>query len=123
MSDNNTYGEGVPLHTRTIGTVSSRCGGELIVVEHVFAPDGAFACEDCGGPGHDPGMVGLTMSGDGDQFAGTLLSAEEALVLANRLTRAASLILESEEEPPDIEREAARFSVPDDTSGAQPTFW
>jgi len=36
-------------------------------------------------------------------------------VLANRLTRAASLVLESEEAVPDIEREAARFAPAEGT--------
>jgi hypothetical protein len=40
-----------------------------------------------------------------------LLSAEEALTLANRLVRVANLILESEEDRPDIERDMARFAA------------
>jgi len=52
------------------------------------------------------------MSGDDNQNAGALLTAEEALVLANRLQRAASLVMESEEDTPDVEREAARFTAP-----------
>jgi len=35
----------------------------------------------------------------------------EALELANRLQRAASLVFEFQEDNPDIEREAARFTV------------
>ena len=53
-------------------------------------------------------MVGLIVT-EGN----AILTAEQALVLANRLTRAASLILESEEDTPDIEREAARFAAQD----------
>lgn len=113
-----THSEGTPLLTRTIGVIFGDCGGDRIAVEHIFAPEGAFACDDCGGPGHDPGMVGLEMNGDDQQHAYAMLTAEEALVIANRLTRAASLILESEEDRPDVEREAARFTVPDDASGA-----
>jgi hypothetical protein len=81
--------------------------GTLIAVDHVYLPDGSFTCSDCGRPGHDPGMVGLIV-GEGS----ALVEPEVALTIANRLTRAASLILESHEDPPDIEREAHRLGAP-----------
>ena len=87
--------------------------GTLIAVDHLYLPDGSFACSDCGAPGHDPGMVGLIV-GEGS----ALLEPELALIVANRLTRAANLILESREEPPDIEREAHRFGAPVELPGA-----
>ena len=83
--------------------------GTFIAVDHLYLPDGSFNCQDCGAPGHDPGMVGLIV-GDGS----ALLEPELALTLANRIARAANLILESMEQPPDIEREAARFGAPDE---------
>jgi hypothetical protein len=119
VSENETRSEGLPLRARTIGVVFGDCGGDRIAIEHVFAPEGAFECDDCGEPGHDPGMVGLGVSGDDRQNAYAMLSPEEALLIANRLTRAAGLVLESMEDVPDVEREAARFAVPDDASAAE----
>jgi len=101
--------EDIPLRTRTIAHLHLDDGETTIAIEHVYAPDGAFACDDCGKAGHDPGMVGLLMS-DEEGLVDGLLTAEQALMLANRLTRAASLILESGEDVPDVEREAARFT-------------
>ena len=80
--------------------------GTFIAVDHLYLPDGSFNCQDCGKPGHDPGMVGLIV-GDGS----ALIDAELALTLADRLTRAAHLVLESQEEPADIERDVARFAA------------
>jgi hypothetical protein len=42
-------------------------------------------------------------------MAGVLLFPDQALLLANRLIRAANLVMESDEGLPDVEREAARF--------------
>lgn len=109
---------------RTLGVIHAEGCGALIAVDHLYAPEGAFSCEHCGEPGHDPGMVSLFVDEDTEDdsapMATALLTAGEALTLANRLQRAASLILESGEDRPDVEREAARFTVPDDASGAQP---
>ena len=81
----------------------------FIAVDHIYLPEGeAGACDHCHRPAHDPGMVGIIVS-EGQ----AALTAEQALLLANRLTRAASLVLESEEDCPDIEREAARFAAHD----------
>jgi hypothetical protein len=97
--------EHIPLRARSIGRMISDDDSETpIWVDHVYLPEGAYTCDDCGSPSHDPGMVAI---GVGDGAA--LISAEQALMLANRLQRAASLVYESEEEAPDIEREAARF--------------
>jgi hypothetical protein len=98
------------LRTRTVGVIDAD-DDTVIIVEHVYEPEGATPCVDCGKPSHDPGMVGLIVGGhDDDDPVSVLLFAADALVLANRLTRAASLVLESEEAVPDIEREAARFA-------------
>jgi hypothetical protein len=99
------------LRTRTIGRLYSEATEADITVEHVYLPDGSFSCDDCGNPGHDPGMVGLMIDAGVENNASVLLSPEEALLLINRLQRAVSLVLESGEEVPDIEREAARFGA------------
>lgn len=119
MTENEVGSDDNKLRTRTIGVIFGDCGGDRIMIEHVFAPEGSFGCEECGGPGHDPGMVGLGIDGDDDQQAYAMLSPEEALLIANRLTRAAGLVLESAEDVPDVEREAARFTAPDDASAAE----
>jgi len=78
-----------------------------IFVAHFYLPEGeAGECGHCGSPAHDPGLIALSV---GDETA--MLTAEAALVLANRITRTANLVLESEEDVPDIEREAARFAA------------
>lgn len=111
MSDSEP--DGVRLRTRTLGCIHPD-EDTVIVVEHVYEPDGASSCEHCGNPAHDPGMVGLVISSEDEdgtaQASSVLMAAEDALTLANRLTRAASLVLESAEDNPDIEREAARFA-------------
>jgi hypothetical protein len=105
--------EAVPAKIRTVGLLFLDDQEEgAIGVDHIYLAEGSFDCEDCGSPGHDPGHVGLTAD-DGEVIARMVLTAPEALVLANRLQRAASLVLESEEQVPDIEREAARFAVTD----------
>lgn len=102
--------EPVPLRTRTIYHMPVDGEAEKdLVIEHVYLPEGmAGQCchDDCLNPAHDPGVVGLVLGAEN-----ALLSAEEALMLANRLTRAANLILESEEDRPDIERDMARFGA------------
>lgn len=107
----------VPMQERTIGRIFPESTESQVVVEHVYAPDGSFKCDDCGKPGHDPGYVGLVIYGDGGDCESVLLEPHEALLIANRLQRAASLVLESTEDVPDVEREANRFSVVPDTPG------
>lgn len=112
-----TEHEAVPLRYRTILTLSADTGPGVVSVDHVYAPEGAFACDDCGKPAHDPGMVALFVDDERQERpSSVLLTAAEALVVANRLQRAASLILESEEDVPDVEREAARFSSQEETA-------
>jgi len=81
-----------------------------VVVDHVYEPEGTGTCEDCGKPAHDPGMVGLTLAGE-EESVSALMEPSQALVLAERLQRAASLVLESQEDAPDMEREAARYTA------------
>ena len=100
--------DAIPLRSRTIYHTLLDDGKDLLI-EHVYLPEGAAGkCvhDDCDNPAHDPGMAGLVL---GDETA--LLSAEEALTIANRLVRVANLILESEEDPSDIERDMARLGA------------
>jgi len=46
-----------------------------------------------------------------------MLTPDEALLLADRLKRAADLVLETLEDPPDLEREAARFGMGEGSPG------
>jgi hypothetical protein len=81
--------------------------GTPIAVDHLYLPDGSFTCEDCGAPGHDPGMGVLRL---GDEAG--LMDVGELLTLADRLRKVADLILESRMQPPDMDREAHKFGVP-----------
>jgi hypothetical protein len=114
-----------PFRTRTVYLAESGTDGTEIRVDHVYAPDGAFACDECGGPGHDPGLVGIFLTEPTGEDTSVLLDAGEALVLVNRIQRVVALILESDEDVPDIEREAARFTVPGgaETDPAQAAVW
>jgi hypothetical protein len=99
------------LRSRTVGCLHP-ADDNSITVDHVYLPEGSHECSEpgCVRPAHDPGMVGLIMS-EGDNAVSALLEPEEALILAERLTRAASLVLESGEDPADIEREAAKYTA------------
>lgn len=98
------------LRSRTIGTILAEASNTEIAVEHVYFPEGVVTCDGCGS-GHDPGMVGMILSGDDENSASLLLSPEEALLLANRIQRAVNLVLESAEQPADIERDIARLAA------------
>src|SRR5437867_7183280 len=110
--------QGVPGFRETIDTVSEnseriRIVGSvpvdddtMIWIDHVFTMGAS--------PEDDPGYVGLTVTDDDGAEADRvrigaratcLLSAEEALLLADRLQRAAHLVLETDEDLPDPERE------------------
>ena len=105
--------DAIPLRTRTIWHMLCDDDETAVLVEHVYLPEGAAGtCDHCGGLAHDPGLVGLIV---GDDSA--LLSAKQALALANRLTKAAELVLESEEDVPDVERDMARFAAAARTEG------
>jgi hypothetical protein len=80
----------------------------VIEVEHFYGTGGT--CH-CGEPAiRDPGRVGLIVKDSDGDIAYAAMNASQALLTADRLTRGAHLILESDEDPPDIEREAARYS-------------
>lgn len=101
-----TEHEHQPPKSRTIGVIAVD-EDTLITIDHVYDP-GDAPCEHCGKDCLDPGMVGLTIT-EGQSEAAALLSVGEALAIANRLTKAASLILESCEAPADLAREAAKL--------------
>lgn len=84
--------------------------GTSIRIDHLFiAAEDLEPCPNCGGQCVSAGLVGLVL----DEVP-AVLSPEEALMVANRLTRAANLVLETLEDAPDPEREAVRFgAVPD----------
>lgn len=105
--------EPVPFRTRTVLHLHlGDAEDTTITVDHVYLPEGeAGVCqhEDCGNAAHDPGMIGLLVADDGNE-ASALLEPGQALILAERLQRAAALVLEAGEDAADIEREAARYA-------------
>src|SRR5499427_10868772 len=124
---------GVPPFRETIDTVSEnseriRIVGSvpvdddtMIWIDHVFTM--GLSPED------DPGYVGLTVTEDDSSEdrarlgakATCLLTAEEALLLADRLQRAAHLVLETDEDLPDPEREYRRYRGNEDRPGRSRT--
>jgi hypothetical protein len=105
----------VPLRIRSVGDLFLEDQDITVSVDHVYLAEGsAGACDNCGGPCRDPGFVGLGICDveEGGEHMHAQLTPSEALLLANRLERAANLVLESEEDVPDIEREAARLGGP-----------
>lgn len=109
-----TTGQEAQARVRAVGHV--HCDDDVVVVvDHVYMADGSFPCDDCGQPGHDPGMVGMGIS-EGDEedsrHASALMTPEAALTVINRLQRAVNMVLESSEDVPDVEREANRYAGP-----------
>jgi hypothetical protein len=93
----------------------------MIWIDHVFTMGTR--------PEDDPGYVGLTVTEDDTAEAEQLrlgarttclLTAEEALLLADRLQRAAHLVLETGEDLPDPEREYRRHRGNEDSPAAGP---
>lgn len=99
--------------------------GASINIEHLWQA-GEIPCPGCSELHDDPGLVGLTLIldlDDEDDNAGDESSAGlaplvmavmepgVALVVANRLERAAALALEGTEDPPDFSREARRMTT------------
>ena len=111
-----SHPEHAPVRARTllVMPVGCSCDGDhedddetLVVVEHVYLAEGeAGTCGGCGHLHHDPGLVCLVVGEDS-----VLLTDQEALKLAHRLIKGADLIAEAAEDPPDIERDMARFAV------------
>jgi hypothetical protein len=89
------------LHVRTVGGIT--CEDLSVWVDHVYTME---PCEHCR---PEPGLVGLTVDQDGTVMS-VLLIPDDALVIANRLQRAANLVMESGEDVPDPEREYRRHT-------------
>ena len=108
--------EAPSLRARTLLSMIVGCGcegdehddeGTLVEVEHVYLPEEEVgACTNCGHPHRNPGMVGLAV---GEECV--LLSDMEALKIAHRLIKGAELVAEADEDPPDIDRDIARFTA------------
>ena len=112
--------EHVHAKSRTIGVIH---GDDCrVFIEHVYLPDGAFACDECGEPGHDPGMVRIVIAQDTGPDDDDVIVAVadlapcEGLTVANRITRVVNLVYESAEDSPDLDREAAKYEVPSEPS-------
>ena len=54
-----TEPESIELRSRTIAHL--HCDNTLIIVEHVYEPEGTSTCDDCHSPMSDPGMVALAL--------------------------------------------------------------
>ena len=96
-----------PFRERNIAELYTADGSEIRVDHLYVATADLEPCPDCGGEVVSAGLVGLVVDG-----SPAVLSSEEALLLANRLTRAADVALEAMEDPPDMDREAARLAIP-----------
>ena len=96
------------LRFRRVGTIEVHDDCH-ITIEHVY--DNTVCPEH--GSLTDPGLVGIAIHDDSpgeETFASVLLMPADALLLADRITRAAHLALELLEQLPDVEREFLRHS-------------
>jgi hypothetical protein len=96
------------LRFRTVGIIPIHDDAH-IAVEHVY--DNSTCPEH--GSLTDAGLVGIAIHDDtpGEkQSASILLDARDALLLADRIVRAAHLALELMEDLPDLDREVLRHS-------------
>jgi hypothetical protein len=98
----------IELKSRLIGFIQAD-ETTHIQVDYLYDNE---TCPEHGGLAHG-GLVGIVVHhgepGE-EQLATALLDATDALLLADRITRAAHLALEVEEDLPDIEHESLRFS-------------
>jgi hypothetical protein len=108
MTDAEDASDDGDVRTRNVGVVIAS-EHVTVFVDHVFS---MRVSPEYGTP--DEGMVGLLIDddeeGDDGRQLSALLSAEEALLLADRLQRAAGLVLEVAEDLPDAEREYRRHT-------------
>jgi hypothetical protein len=105
------------IRIRTIGQITS--GEEsrtkapwAVQIDHIYF-SGA-----CGHGPVDPGSVGLAVASAAEDDSAAdpepvsaIMSPEQALLVADRLTRAAQLVLAAQEEPDDAERELLRLTT------------
>lgn len=96
-----------PFRSRNLTELSTTDGSEISVDHLYVAADDLEPCPNCGGACVSAGLIGLSVDA-----SAAVLSPEEALLLINRLQRAVSLVLETLEDPPDMDREAARLGFP-----------
>jgi hypothetical protein len=88
----------------------------VIQVHHIYRTN-PIPCPsgDCPGSSHiDPGQVNLSLASyeaEGTQERRAFLNPFEALMLADRLTRAAHFVLETQEGVPSAERELRRLQA------------
>ncbi|HEY1914253.1 MAG TPA: hypothetical protein VGH27_01645 [Streptosporangiaceae bacterium] len=94
--------DGEPLLIRTVGGITSE--DSSVWVDHLYT------METCEHGRLDAGQVGLTVT-SGDTTVSVCLIPDDALVIANRIIRAANLVMESGEDLPDPEREYRRHSA------------
>ena len=96
-----------PFRERNIAELFTT-DGSTIRVDHLYvAGENLQPCPNCGGECVSAGLVGLVID---DTPA--VLTAEEALLVINRLERAVNAVLETLEDPPDMDREASRLLIP-----------
>ncbi len=104
------------LKTRLVGCIDADFETS-IAVEHVY-DNGVCECGIL-----NTGFVGIRILNGirnehpEEKWANALLDAHKALLLADRITRAAHLVLETTEQPPDIEREFLRHTEGQDEAG------
>ena len=106
MTDDHEHDTG--LKFRTVGYIPA---GEdtHVAVEHVYSNE---TCPEHGGL-INGGMIGVAIHGEipgEEEYASVLLGPAEALLLADRITRAAHLVLQLGEDLPDPQREYLRHS-------------
>lgn len=108
MPENPEPGHEPPQFRRRVLAEITLADGTEVVIAHLYPPD-KVGCPGCGGDCVSAGLVSLEVD-DPNPW----MSPEEALLIANRLARGANLVLETLEDAPDVQREAARFgAVPD----------
>lgn len=88
-------------------------GPFVISLDHVYLTQSHF-CEKCNKQEPDAGVISLSIVDDEDETVTVFLDASEALVLANRIERAANIILEDLEDPESMDRAALRY-IPSDS--------
>jgi hypothetical protein len=96
-----------PFQERNIADLYTTDGSN-IRVDHLYVASADLQpCPSCGGECVSPGLIGLVLDEES-----AVLSPEETLLLINRLQRTVNAVLETMEDPPDMDREAARLALP-----------
>jgi hypothetical protein len=102
------------VRTRTVGTLT---GGPRSQLSWVCQVDHVYYSEPCEHGHVDHGGVGLAVAmrpgGGPEDAVSVVMEPEEALLLADRITRAARIVLRETEEPADVEHEMLVAARPD----------